>query len=113
MAQVTEEWVVRSDYSANFAASVTDEDGNIYITGSEGGITTTKFNSLGEEQWVSSYVGMPNGYDRSTSIAIDRKGNVYVTGYTSEYNEQGGTAYNYLTIKYNALGEEQWVAKYI
>ena len=54
------------------------------------------------EQWVARYEG--TGYDDARDIAVDNMGNVYVTGFRSFTD--------YATIKYNALGEEEWVAVY-
>ena len=91
-----------------------DNSGNVYVTGrSEGTETgfdyaTIKYNSAGVIQWVARYNGPGNGFDFAKSIAVDAEGNVYVTG------ESVGaeTSSDYATIKYNADGIEQWVARY-
>ncbi len=58
--------------------------------------------------WVRRYNGQGNGPDRANALAIDGLGNVYVTGRSLG----SGTFYDYATIKYDAAGIEQWVARY-
>jgi len=113
-----EQWVTRYNGSENSHdkgnALVIDGAGNVYVTGySNGSITgadyaTVKYNSNGEEQWVTRYNGPGNSDDESYALAIDGSGNVYVTG----YSYGSGTATDYATVKYNSNGEEQWVARY-
>jgi uncharacterized delta-60 repeat protein len=61
-----------------------------------------------QQVWVSRYNGPGNYLDKSTSLAIDGSGNVYVTG----YSYGSGTDYDYATIKYNNSGVQQWAARY-
>lgn len=60
------------------------------------------------QQWVSRYNGPLNGWDDSRDIVLDKQGNVYVTGYSD-----GSQSTDYLTVKYNSLGIQQWAARYL
>jgi Beta-propeller repeat len=62
-----------------------------------------------QETWVARFNGPGNGDDATTAIAVDKEGNVYVTGFSLS------TAlpdYDYVTIKYDSAGQEQWVRTY-
>ncbi len=70
-----------------------------------------KYNSSGVQQWVQSYSGL-NGINAtqntSNSIALDASGNVYVAGECGQVN----SGYDYITIKYNPSGTQQWIKFY-
>jgi len=90
-----------------------DDLNNIYVTGcSNGGSTgldfvTIKYDSNGDTVWVRRYDGS-GGDDEPYGIKVDGLYNVYVTGESmTEDND-----YDYLTIKYNANGDQQWVRNY-
>jgi len=73
---------------------------------------TIKYDSSGDQLWVARYAG-PSGspysaYDLANAITVDASGSVYVTG----YSDGGATSYDYVTIKYNSDGTEQWKARY-
>jgi beta-propeller repeat-containing protein len=95
------------------AAIAVDGSGNAYVTGiSFGGTrydsTTIKYNSAGQQQWVARY---GQGFESAgNAITVDSLGNAYVTGYTDDPNRNGFP--NYVTIKYNSAGQQQWVASY-
>jgi hypothetical protein len=112
-----EQWVVRyngpSSGTDNALAIAVDDSGNVYVTGGSTNYgngmdyATIKYNSAGVEQWIALYTG-PVGEDIATEIAIDNVGNVYVAGTSSGI----GTQADYATVKYDASGVEQWVARY-
>jgi M6 family metalloprotease-like protein/uncharacterized delta-60 repeat protein len=119
-----QQWVQRytglgsnQDYAESM---VVDGDGNVYVTGSsdsDSALTsnddyaTIKYNSAGVQQWETRYNGPGNSVDRATSLAVDGVGNVYVTGY-GDTDVSLTFNYNYITIKYNPAGAQQWVTTY-
>ena len=117
-AQVTQQWAVEYNGTGNntdLAKKIlVDANGNSYVTGSSYGAsglynyTTVKYNSSGVQQWFSEYNGTGNNDDRAAAMALDANGNVYVTGYS--IGALGG--YNFVTIKYNSSGVQQWLASY-
>jgi len=117
-ASGVEQWAARyngpgNDFDIATAIAV-DAAGNVYVTGWSYGsgtyndYATIKYNTSGIEQWVAYYNGPGNGWEYAAAIAVDAGGNVYVTGWSSG----SGTVYDYATIKYNASGVQQWVARY-
>jgi uncharacterized delta-60 repeat protein len=89
-----------------------DASGNVYVTGGSIGtdydFATIKYNSSGTPQWIQRYNGTGNAVDIAYSIAVDASGNVYVGGISSGT----GSSSDYVTIKYNSSGIEQWVQRY-
>lgn len=94
-------------------AIAVDMLGNVYITGEGGNGTaydylTIKYNSSGDTVWTRKYDGTASYYDRGVAVAVDKSGNVYVTG--SSYGS--GTEYDYGVVKYDSSGGEVWVKRY-
>jgi uncharacterized delta-60 repeat protein len=93
---------------------VVDNLDNIYVTGwsygsgSSDDYATIKYNTNGDLVWVRRYNGPGNGDDQPWMVTTDDSCNVYVTGKSLG----SGTNFDYATIKYNASGVEQWVARY-
>ena len=114
-----QQWVARYNGPGNgndrANAIAVDASGNVYVTGESLGpgtgidYATIKYNSAGQQQWVARYNGPANSDDYATAIAIDGSGNVYVTGTSSI---DAASNFDYLTVKYNSAGQEQWVASY-
>ena len=117
-ADGVEQWVQRSNGAGSGEDGAyclaLDGLGNVYVTGySYNSITkkdyvTIKYNPIGVEQWTQRYNGPENGDDEAYYIAVDILGNVYVTG--QSYGS--GTNFDYVTIKYNSAGNEQWIERY-
>jgi uncharacterized delta-60 repeat protein len=114
-------WVARYNgpetVSDEVAALAVGDSGNVFVTGGSPGFSTlgtnfdyatVKYNAGGIEQWVVRYTGPGNSLDRATAMAVDTAGNIYVTGYSTNYL----TGKDYATIKYNSLGAQQWVVRY-
>lgn len=91
-----------------------DASGNICVTGQSFGSTsaadfaTIKYKPNGDTLWVKKYSGPGNNQDQTYDIAIDALENVYVTG----SSVGTGTQDDYVTIKYNAEGVQQWLQRY-
>ncbi len=116
-------WVSRFNGTGNVqdrsAAIVLDAYGNVYVTGwgymeptanpcGTIDFITIKYNTFGEQQWVKTYNGTGGGEDKAVAIALDLSGNVYVGG-----TSNGGTnKEDYVIVKYNNAGVQQWVARY-
>lgn len=88
--------------------------GNIYITGytmssNFGDYLTIKYNPAGETLWTKRLDGPENGFDFASAITIDGFENIYVSGYTEG---QAGLDYDYLTVKYDSSGNQQWARLY-
>lgn len=92
-----------------------DNLGNVFVTGkSYGGsitnydYTTIKYNSLGDSVWVNRYNGGASDIDGASAVSLDKSGNVYVTGYSTNIS----TAFDYATMKYNTDGDLSWIINY-
>ena len=96
------------------SALVVDNFGNVYITGFSFGISTLydyatiKYDSSGNEIWLSRYNGPVNRDDIARDMEVDLWGNVYVTG----RSRRASTFFDYLTIKYYPNGDTAWVRRY-
>ncbi len=94
-------------------AIIVDSSGNVYVTGSSVGsgtgydYTTIKYNFFGDTLWLRRFNGSGNGADLAQALALDFRGNLYVTGYS-----WNGSSYDFLTIKYNSLGDTVWTRTY-
>src|ERR1041385_5320100 len=60
------------------------------------------------EAWVARYNGTGNSYDEAIGVSVDNFGNGYIAGTTFGL----GTLNDYATIKYDSVGQQQWVALY-
>jgi hypothetical protein len=98
-------------------AITVDDIGNVFVTGESFGVSssndyaTIKYTSTGTQEWVSRYNGSDNLGDEANAITFDDLGNVYVTG-RSYANAPYTPEFDYLTVKYDAAGNEQWAARY-
>ena len=115
-----QQWVQRYNGPGNGSDEVhsifVDIQGNVYVAGTCLGTNgvgnydcvTIKYNSTGDLQWVAYYDGVANGIDNASSVVVDSVGNVYMAG----VSEGNGTNRDFITVKYNPTGIEQWAQRY-
>jgi hypothetical protein len=100
-----------------------DALGNVYVAGSTINgdafaydFMTIKYNSSGVEQWIRTYNGTANSVDMQTHIALDKSGNIYITGESQGLLKKGRfpiqTFADVYTIKYNPNGGVMWQRRY-
>ncbi|MBO9201624.1 MULTISPECIES: SBBP repeat-containing protein [Niastella] len=110
-----QQWVARYHVNNDVARDIAvDAAGNVYVTGFSGNngnlddYATVKYNAAGVQQWAARYDAAGSG-DEANALALDAAGNVYVTGGSRLSNNSFP---DYATVKYNAIGIQQWVARY-
>ena len=87
-----------------------DAGGYIYLTGttwsptSGFNILTVKLDDDLSLEWSKTWKSSGSQRDAGSDVAVDESGNVYVCGFTDTLGQ--GT--NFVTIKYNSSGTEQW-----
>ena len=112
--QWAERYTVPGSLTDRALSLAVDNSGNVFVTGTttlsgtNSDAVTIKYNTLGVQQWLVSYNSPANNQDAGHFIKLDALGNVFVAG-TSVL---AGTNRDYLTIKYNSTGVEQWTARY-
>jgi hypothetical protein len=93
-----------------------DQSGNVFVTGLTQGpgggdfnyaYLTFAYSSAGVPRWTNTYSG-PQRQAAPADIAVDRSGNVIVTGYSHE----SGGSFDYLTIAYSGAGMPLWTNRY-
>jgi len=91
-----------------------DGSGSIYVTGksynswSDFDYLTIKYYPNGDTAWVRRYSSTGYSEDWATDLAVDRFGNVYVTGKSFD----SLASFDYVTLKYDSLGNVLWIKKY-
>ncbi len=98
-------------------AITTDDNGNIFVAGAtytnatldqNFDFVSIKYSSSGVLMWTKQFNGTGNGFDEPSAITVDNSGNLFVTG----QSKGQGSLQDYVTIKYNWYGIEQWVKRY-
>ncbi|MFI5252377.1 MAG: SBBP repeat-containing protein [Bacteroidota bacterium] len=117
---INQEWVryytsstIFSSYALGKAVA-SDRSGNYYVAGATESTWTyidmmvIKYDAAGKVIWRQTYDGPSHDLDVATAVATDPHGNVYITGYSSGIYYD----FDFLTIKYDSNGVEQWTARY-
>jgi len=110
-------------YGYSGQAFVVDAAGNIYVTGTSFGLNreassqnfeTLKYGPRGNKKWARQYNGPANDEDQASDIALDRAGNIYVTGWSVRKSSDSSLppAWDYATVKYDPGGNRIWVRRY-
>ncbi|MBM3323620.1 hypothetical protein FJY69_09130, partial [candidate division WOR-3 bacterium] len=74
-----------------------------------GNLLAIKWNPAGERPWVTVYDGPQHGAEAARDVAVDRQGNVVITGVA----DRGyGTPFDYLTVRYSPDGETLWTRRH-
>jgi len=90
-----------------------DQFGNVIVAGEDatpeapekgGEFTTIKYDSQGNQLWMAHYACPNTDGHQATAIALDRSGNVYVTGKAYCWTKN---IWTYGTAKYDAAGSQQ------
>jgi Secretion system C-terminal sorting domain/Beta-propeller repeat len=90
-----------------------DDSSNIYITGSTFtnfyfDLLLVKYAPNGDTLWAETYDGGMNSDDLGNCITNDGCGNTYVSG----YSKSDISYFDFVTLKYNSVGELLWTKKY-
>lgn len=91
-------WHASGSAAQFYTGLVADGSGNSYVL--EHGGSVQKFNSAGNQVWLTS---MPNAVANSPSIAVDSGGDVFAAGYVQS-NPPGRAE----VVKFDALGNLLW-----
>ena len=95
-------------------AVVVDNAGKLFVTGSSAtsagtaDYVTIAYSEEGAPLWTNRYNGPVNGDDLAQAVAVDRTGNVFVTGKSTG----AGGNYDYATIAYSGMGVPLWTNRY-
>ncbi|MBA7552548.1 hypothetical protein ES705_45116 [subsurface metagenome] len=91
-----------------------DRSGNVYVIGhewvteDENNIWVGKYDSAGKILWTRTHSGTAvDSWDRGSGIAVDRSGNVYVTGW-EEVTGAAGETQDIWVRKYDSAGNGLW-----
>jgi hypothetical protein len=101
-----------SSFSGSTAVALAvDGDGDVIVTGSSSSAevgfvdyVTIKYSNLGVPLWTNRFDGPAHRHDVPTAMAVDRSGNVFVTGFS--FAESGEIVFP--TVAYSKTGVSLW-----
>lgn len=91
-----------------FRALSMDAEDNVYLTGTiaptfgNDFFLTARVDSDGSIVWQATYGGPAQGGSFTSDIAVDESGNVYISG----YSPGSGTQLDFVTVKYEQVGDD-------
>lgn len=80
---------------------VTDDSDNVYVSGYSPSIITIKYDSAGNQKWISLFPRLSGEYTVYLYSKIDRQNNIIVNGRYDTYS-------NNITLKYDCNGNLLW-----
>ncbi|MBM3330580.1 hypothetical protein FJY68_01855 [candidate division WOR-3 bacterium] len=98
-----------NSYDEVYAIGV-DDSGNVIVSGfselsaNDAEFVTIKYKPSGDTAWLRHF-NPGSGCDGGTALAVDRSGNVIITGYLGSSTSQYG---EWQTIKYSPTGDSLW-----
>ena len=99
-------------------AIAVDSDGNVFVTGTSFTGTnyyfaTVGYSAAGVPLWTNRYNRPGGSDDRAIAIAVDGRGNVFVTGQScTKFNSTVFSDYRYATVAYASAGTPLWTNLY-
>jgi hypothetical protein len=99
------------------SAIAVDANGNVYVTGQSMSTNfdyaTVAYSSAGVPLWTNRYNGVNNGDDAAVAIAVDKNGNVVITGISYDGTIGSAGPAHSVTIKYSSAGVALWTNRYV
>jgi hypothetical protein len=99
-------------------AVAVDASANVFVTGYVEGVGgdpcdygTIKYSNAGVPLWTNLYDGPGQSWDEAKALALDVRGNVYVTGLSAS-TDTFPNNFDYATVAYSSAGVPLWTNRY-